>query len=156
MPYNLEYKVENENRYKSVGEAIIGETLQRNRINFKYEKQLLVEDKKPNDTEKDRLWYPDFYLEDLGIVIEYIGRDDPDYREGVERKTEIYEKIGLKVIKVYGEDVFQNRHRRSDFEYNLMMAIFHKVNESRGKGLKKGNLETNVVGGYKYKSGVAA
>jgi len=161
MKQNLEYEVER--GYKSVGEAIIGETLQRQGVDFTYEKQLLVEDQRPGDTEKARLWYPDFSLNDLGIVIEYIGSDDQDYLKGIEKKTQTYEKMGLKVIKIYGKDVFEigrdgKPHKRKDFEHNLLMSIYEKARESgiRGRRTKQALLQTNIIEGYLYRSGRVA
>ncbi|MGV8151947.1 MAG: hypothetical protein ACP5OG_02610, partial [Candidatus Nanoarchaeia archaeon] len=87
--------------YKSAGEDIIAKILSRHGYDFNYEQQILVEEKRKNDGEKERLWYPDFYLKDKGIVIEYAGRPkDKDYMEGIKRKKETYEKMGLKVIIV--------------------------------------------------------
>lgn len=157
---NLENRVENNYSnnpnikppYKSVGETILAETLDKYGIKFKYEKQILVEDKKPKDTEKNRLWYPDFYLENKGIIIEYAGRNDKDYLEGLEKRKETYEKMGLKVIIVEGYEIFENRHKRKDFEYNLLKAIEQTEKTGKSSRLKYGKLETNVVEGYNYKS----
>ena len=169
MPYqNLEKRIEREYnsrvdegkpaeaKVKSVGERIIKEILNKYQIAYTYEKQLLVEEKRPKDTEKERLWYPDFYLENLKVAIEYVGSDKPDYLKGIEAKKETYEKMGLKVIGVYGEDIFEmgsdnKPHKYQDFESNLLRAIVDKAKEPKGNGTKKGTLETNFIEGYLYK-----
>jgi hypothetical protein len=51
---------------------------------------------------KVRIWYPDFYLPEYGLYIEYYGRTgDPDYDRGVAEKTAAYNASGLEVIPVY-------------------------------------------------------
>ena len=139
----------------SVGESIISEILQKYSIRFKYEKQVCVEQKKENDSEKDRLWYPDFYLEDQNMIIEYAGITDESYLEGLKERKKTYEKMGLKVIVIYGSDVFDgNRKKRPDFEEYLLDQI-DSASKSVRTGLRYGKLETNFVEGYQYKSAAA-
>jgi hypothetical protein len=157
MTKDLESMVKSD-PYKSGGERIIGGILDKYSIEFDYEKQILVEDKKPNDAEKKRLWYPDFYLEDKGIIITYLGKpDDPNYMEGARRTKETYEKMGFKVIQVTLYNVFKKSffgnkyHPRKGFEEHLLKAIDYAEKHGESVRLTKKGLETNAVEGYKYK-----
>ena len=51
--------------YKSKGERLIASFLQENGIKFHYEYPFGI-----NDDGKFRIWYPDFWLPSLNIVIE--------------------------------------------------------------------------------------
>jgi hypothetical protein len=58
---------------------------------------------------KPRIWYPDFYLPEFGIYIEYFGLSGrQSYDRGVKRKDSTYSTIGLDVIPIYPWNFSQN------------------------------------------------
>lgn len=66
--------------YGTAGEKQIARMLKRNRIEFLYEHPIAVVDRG-----KVRVWYPDFWLTDFGIAVEYAGMlNNKDYAAGVE------------------------------------------------------------------------
>lgn len=80
--------------YKSEGERQIAWLLKSRGIRFHYEHPLAVVDRG-----KTRIWYPDFFLPEYGMVIEYIGMTgDSHYQKGVERKRDCYQAMGLPAI----------------------------------------------------------
>ncbi|MFW5705272.1 MAG: hypothetical protein ACOCXG_05540, partial [Nanoarchaeota archaeon] len=66
-----EYKFKN-NTYKSKGELEIAKFLDKMEIKFFYEFPISIID----ENNKHRVWYPDFYLTEFQIVIEYFGMMD--------------------------------------------------------------------------------
>ena len=85
------------NALKSEGEQRIADFLEHYGIQYIYEAPTAV-----THHEKVRIWYPDFYLPEYGLYIEYYGRaGDPDYDRGVAEKTAAYKASGLEVIPVY-------------------------------------------------------
>jgi hypothetical protein len=82
---------------KSKGEQRIADFLDHYGIRYIYEAPTAV-----THHNKVRIWYPDFYLPEYGLYIEYYGRlGDPDYDRGVAEKTAAYNASGLEVIPVY-------------------------------------------------------
>ena len=70
--------------------------LNRYRIPYLYEYPLAVV-----DHGNTRIWYPDFQLRGLGILIEYFGRpDDPAYAKGMVRKEAVYRANGISAITI--------------------------------------------------------
>ena len=55
-------------RYKSNGERKIADYLIECGFAFSYERPVAL-----LDGEKTKIWYPDFYLDDYHILIEYLG-----------------------------------------------------------------------------------
>lgn len=95
MENNLESKLSD---FKSIGETRIAEFLSRYSIPYKYESGVVVY---PSETQP-RIWYPDFYLPDLGIYIEYFGMNgNEDYNQGMRMKRNVYSQQRLPVIPVY-------------------------------------------------------
>ena len=86
--------------YKSKGERAIAEVLTKYNIDFVYEYPLLIKEEKKNDSEKLRIWYPDFWLPKYSIVIEYFGMNNPDYNQGKKEKLEAYRKLDIDYISV--------------------------------------------------------
>ena len=75
------------NNYKSRGERAIAEILTKYNLVFVYEHPLLIKEQKENDSEKLRIWYPDFWLPKYSIVIEFFGMEgDKNYDEGKRAK----------------------------------------------------------------------
>ena len=88
------------NNYKSDGEKRIGTYLQKRNINFSYERSVAVV-----DNGKTKLWYPDFFLDDFHVLIEYLGMNGNqqsakinDYKRGVYRANR------FDVIEIYPTD----------------------------------------------------
>ena len=109
----------------SRAERQIARMLDRYGIQYKYEYPVAVVDRG-----KVRIWYPDFWLLDYGIIMEYVGGlRDRDYKEGVEHKKAVYEAAGFPAIFLDGqsfdgcwpkkimkqvEDVLRNRLKTFD------------------------------------------
>lgn len=97
---DLDNILENNGRdnFKSRGERKIAYFLEDNNIQYHYEQGLLVH----SGDQKPRIWYPDFYLPEFGMYIEYYGIvGDPDYDKGVTAKESAYSRMGLDVVPVY-------------------------------------------------------
>ncbi len=83
------------NVYKSRGETLIAEFLKEAGIKFLYEYPLIIID----DDNKIRVWYPDFWLPELSIVVEYFGMvNDEQYREQMKKKQDLYNKLDINFI----------------------------------------------------------
>ena len=83
--------------YKSKGERIIVAFLQNRGFKFIYEHPFLIKD----EFGKKRIWYPDFYLPDLSIIIEFFGMEnDPNYDISVEKIREAYKKSKIDLIEL--------------------------------------------------------
>ena len=112
--------------YKSIGENKIAEVLTKYNIDFVYEHPLLIKEKKENDVEKLRIWYPDFWLPKYSIIIEYFGMDeDPVYHKGKEAKTEAYKKLDIDCIPVYPKTL------QGDLKSYLLIKIKTLINEKQ-------------------------
>lgn len=100
MNPTLEHKLRDQGPpdLKSEGERRIADFLESNSIKYHYEPGLLIS----SVYGKPRIWYPDFYLPEVGAYLEYyglVGRQN--YDEGIKRKETLYSKTGLEVIPVY-------------------------------------------------------
>ena len=98
------------NNYKSDGEKKIGTYLQKRKINFSYERPVAVVDNR-----KTKLWYPDFFLDDFHVLIEYLGMNGNqqsakinDYKRGVYRANR------FDVIEIYPSDFRGNWQNKID------------------------------------------
>jgi len=81
--------------YKSRGETLIAAFLKDTGIKFLYEYPLIIID----DDNKIRVWYPDFWLPELSIVVEYFGMvNDEQYREQMVKKQDLYKKLDIDFI----------------------------------------------------------
>jgi len=100
MGQNLEAvtKRENDRAFKSEGEGQIAHFLEGNSIRYEYEPGVLVN----AEGDRPRIWYPDFYLPEFGVYIEYYGMvGEPDYDRGVKVKESVYSRNSMDVIPVY-------------------------------------------------------
>ena len=105
---------------KSEGERQIASFLERCGIRYMYEAPVVV-----THQGKQRIWYPDFLLPDLGLYIEYYGlAGQPEYDRGIEEKTKAYADAGLQVIPVYPQ------HLKNEWPVYLAGAV---VNASRNR-----------------------
>ena len=88
------YRRASEECYKSKNEIQIARFLERNGIAFQYEYPLAVRDKG-----KMRIWYPDFRLPELGMIVEYFGVNGrSSYDEQVQHKLQVYKEAGIEGI----------------------------------------------------------
>lgn len=102
MSENLETKINTANQFKSAGERKIAEVLDKYGISFKYESPVIVID---NDS-KQRIWYPDFYLPEFGLYIEFFGLAGvPSYDEMIREKLAVYRNHQIEVIPVYQKNI---------------------------------------------------
>lgn len=77
--------------FKSWGEQQIARLLDRNSIAYHYEYPLAV-----YDQGKLRVYYPDFQLPQLGVLIEYFGvNGDSVYNQQTRHKLEVYRQAGI-------------------------------------------------------------
>jgi len=85
-------------QFKSNGERKIAYFLEKNLIDYQYEKSVIV----TMDDSKQRIWYPDFYLPEFGTYIEYYGlAGQTNYDKGIKVKEDVYSNMGLNVMPVY-------------------------------------------------------
>jgi len=80
-------------RGKSEGERQIERLLRRCGLVYHYEPPLAVVDRG-----KVRLWHPDFFLPEYGIVIEYAGLNGEEYEAGLRHKEAVYQEMGIPAI----------------------------------------------------------
>jgi hypothetical protein len=106
--------------YRSKPELQIARLLERSNIAYKYEHPVAVIDRG-----RTRIWYPDFYLPEYGMIIEYFGINGSlDYDERTRHKTQVYKENGIEGLflkdqslkgdwptKIMGqiEDILKNR-----------------------------------------------
>lgn len=77
--------------YASKPEVQIARLLHREGIAYRYEHPLAVIDRG-----RVRIWYPDFYLPEYGMIIEYFGvNGDADYDRRTAHKLEVYKSAGI-------------------------------------------------------------
>ena len=85
--------------YKSEGERKIAYFLCQNNIGYQYEPAVLVQNSYDG---KQRIWYPDFYLQEFKAYLEYFGLAGVrSYDKGIKTKQSAYRKAGLDVISIY-------------------------------------------------------
>ena len=89
------------NQYKSMGERKIGEYLHNRQINFTYERPVAVVYQG-----KTKLFYPDFFLDDYHILIEYLGMNGNSQKEKLNNyKRRAYNENRYDVIEIYPKDL---------------------------------------------------
>ena len=104
--------------YKSRGEQAIADVLTKYNIEFKYEYPLLIKEKKPNDGEKLRIWYPDFWLPRYSIIIEYFGIEgDKHYDKCKTEKLKAYRALDIDCISVKPSTI------KKDLKAYLLISI---------------------------------
>ena len=85
----------------SAGEKQIARMLNHYQVRFFYEHPVAVLDR-----EKVRVWYPDFWLPDYGVAIEYAGvKGNEDYDAGIDHKKEVYRASGVSCLFVDVQDL---------------------------------------------------
>jgi len=96
----LEYRIygNTETKFKSKGEQRIGLFLKDNSIDYQYEPAVLVN----AGRQKQRIWYPDFYLPEFKNYIEYFGMvGNRNYDQGIKTKQAVYAKARMDVVSIY-------------------------------------------------------
>ena len=112
------------NRYKSKGEKIIAEILTKYNIDFIYEYPMLIKETKNGDTEKLRIWYPDFWLPKYSIIIEFFGmKNNKNYDNETKKKKEIYKKLDMDLIPVYPKTI------KRDLKSYLLVKMKTLIND---------------------------
>lgn len=98
----------------------IARLLERNRIKYKYEHPLAVIDRG-----KTRIWYPDFYLPEYAMIIEYFGvNGDSGYNERTKHKVDVYKQAGI-------EGLFLNESSLKGDWPNKIMGQVEDILKSR-------------------------
>lgn len=84
--------------YQSKGEFEIAKFLDEMNIEFEYEFPIAV-----IDEGKVKVWYPDFYLKEYQVVIEYFGmyEHNESYRENAEHKKKVFQNCGIQYVPMY-------------------------------------------------------
>lgn len=104
------------NNYKSHGERKIAEYLEGRKFDFSYEKPIAV-----LDNGKTKIWYPDFYLNEFHILVEYFGMNGHPHNDRLnEHKIAVYKANNYDLIEIYP----------NDFRKNWQEAIDEKVYET--------------------------
>lgn len=98
--------------YKSKGEYEVANFLHTFDIDFEYEFPISV-----IDEGKTKIWYPDFYLKEYQVVVEYFGmyNHNEGYREAVEHKKQVFQDCGIQFVPIY--------HINKNWEEYLIKAI---------------------------------
>ena len=95
MALDLESKLKE--NFKSAGERRIADVLNKYGIAFFYEHPMAVQDQQ----NKLRIWYPDFFLPEYGIYLEFNGFEgNPNYDNGIMIKNSAYKKNGIDIIGI--------------------------------------------------------
>jgi len=82
---------------RSKAERDIANYLYDNGIRFRYETKLIVADVEV---------YPDFYMEDVDLILEHFGMDDPEYNRKRRKKEKLYRDNGRRFVCTEKEDEF--------------------------------------------------
>ena len=98
MTADLDYRLA-EPRYKSYGEGRIAAVLDQYGVPYQYERPLLVIDRN-----RERIWYPDYWLPDASVAVEYFGlAGQPEYDRMSDHKTRVYAANGIGMLPVLRE-----------------------------------------------------
>jgi len=99
--------------YKSTGARKIAEYLKVGGIRFTYEKPVAV-----LDGGKTKIWYPDFYLDDYHLIVEYLGMTgNPECDRINGHKRSVYCENRYDVIEIYP----------SDFKADWQKTVDHRI-----------------------------
>ena len=149
----------NQEEVKSYGEMKIANFLFRNGINYKYEKEYKTDTR----TSEHAQYYPDFFLTDYGIYIEYFGIDrqgnapacfSPSgnakeatsrYVEGMDWKRNLHKEQGTKMIELYAYENMEgilekslcDKLKEAGVEFHPLspQEVWDKVSESSNDAL---------------------
>lgn len=122
-------EVTNNPKYKSYSEEIVGDAIDNAGIRFNYEKGVFVVDNS-NDERQIRLWYPDFYLPELNMILEYVGMpDNEEYMKGIAKKKRVYDDMDLSVVWIYPDDIWEESDGMYSKRKNAHVVILSKIYE---------------------------
>lgn len=100
------------NNYLSRGEIEIAKFLDSLKVEFEYEFPIAVV-----DYDKPKIWYPDFYLKEYQVVVEYFGRynHDDGYKGAADHKKQVFKDCGIQFVPIY--------HLKNNWQEYLLNAI---------------------------------
>ncbi len=128
-------------RLRSEGERLISEFLAREKIHFVHEYPIAVRD----EQNQIRIWYPDFFLPGLNIVIEYLGmKGKAEYEKAVRRKTKLFKELNIDFIYVTPK-----RLTRPDWRHYVVSKII-EIMDSKGSEYNRMKV---LARKYKHKIG---
>ena len=128
MKQGLEGRISNGNGHelRSAGERRIAGYLDAQGIPYEYERPLLV-----LDQDKPRIWYPDFYLPELAIYLEYYGlAGQPDYDQSVQHKQGVYRAMKIDVVPLFPSTF------RTDWRGYIIDSL-QRITERRYRAVKR-------------------
>ncbi|MCC6487749.1 MAG: hypothetical protein IT364_09635 [Candidatus Hydrogenedentes bacterium] len=101
-PYEgLDAALDRVERFGSAGEKQIARALAGYNVRFLYEHPVAVVDRG-----RIRLWYPDFWLPNYCIALEYVGIEHHnEYTPGAERRKAVFEEAGIPYMTVQKSDL---------------------------------------------------
>ncbi len=136
----MDYNNGNKN-YKSNGERKIGMYLNRQGLDFTYEKPIAVA-----DSGKTKIWFPDFYLNDYHIIVEYLGMNGNPYNDRInEYKRKIFKENKYDVKEIYPSDFKRDWHKKID--NSIYKTLEHRVVDY----LSKSSYSQKLMNHYKQK-----
>lgn len=112
-------------QYKSTGEYEIAKFLSSLEIEFEYEFPIAI-----TDEDKTKIWYPDFYLKEYQVVVEYFGmyNHNENYKDMADHKKNVFKNCGIQFVPIY--------HINKNWqEYLLKSILSHQ--EMKAKKMKK-------------------
>ena len=120
--------------YKSRGESKIASLLDSYKIPFLYEKETLLE-----DDFKLKIWYPNFYLPDFKVYVEYFGiMNNLGYSAMTDHKIQVFRENKLDLVSVFPEQFNQLENQilgRIDQILTTRATEFRRKIESRSAPL---------------------
>jgi hypothetical protein len=120
------------NDYKSQGEKRIGDFLKERGAVYTYERPVAV-----MDDNKTKIWYPDFYLDNYHILIEYLGMNGSPKNARINQyKKQVYQDNRFDVVEIYPED-FQ-----ADWQGKIDNAIYNTLEQRIEEYVSKSQYES--------------
>ena len=116
----------------SIEERRVADYLKEKGYTLTYEPSVPLND----DRELDRIWHPDFLINELGLYVEVCGADRPnDYP----RRREVYKKNGIPIVFV---ETFKDEYK---WKYYLDCSIQEFKDDKLKKVLKKMKWRLGVI-----------
>jgi len=111
--------------YGTAGEKQLARMFHHHGIDYFYEHPVAVVDRG-----KTRVWYPDLWLPECAVAIDYAGMaHDLDYAKGMARRQQVYRENGIPYVVVRPEDLKGNWAKRIlgriEDELALRLQQFH-------------------------------
>ncbi len=126
-------------KYKSRGEFEIAKFLDKFKIEFEYEFPIAIV-----EGDKTKIWYPDFYLKEYQIVIEYFGMYNHNkvYKNNANFKKKTFQNCGIQFIPVYElrdkweEYILKSMRMHQEMKVKKLYNIIEKFNLKKESKLK--------------------